>query len=434
MKSYDTDVIIIGGGPAGMAAAVVAAKNGLKTVVLERGDFCGAKNMFGGAIYTQPTLEIYPDFITEAPLERGITTHTYALLGKTDSTTVSYHNDEHDSYYPAYSVLRPKWDRWCATKAEEAGAYVIPQTLVIDLIKKDGKFCGIKTENEEYYAKIVILADGVNSFLAKKCGLRKDIKPAQVAISVKQTLALPKEKIQDRFNLDDNNGSVYTIMGGPMLGVTGLGFIYTNKESISIGLGITLSDFESNKTTPYEYLENLKKHPSIAPLIKDAEVKEYSAHLIPEGGYNAIPALTYDGLMIVGDAAMLVNNIHWEGTNLAMISGKLAAEAAIAAIKKEDYSKKSLYLYEKTLKESFVLKDMKTYKNVLNTIENNNAAFLGFYPQKINEFMNMFTSVNSIPKKQQYRQFISKTLKERNVLKIASDGIKIAKLAGEAIL
>ena len=123
MKQVDTDVIIIGGGPAGMAAAITSAKAGLKTVLLERGDFCGAKNMFGGAIYTQPTLEVYPDFIKEAPLERGIDRHTYALLGKKDGTIVSYNNPKEEDFYSAYTVFRAKWDRWCVEQAQKEGVY-----------------------------------------------------------------------------------------------------------------------------------------------------------------------------------------------------------------------------------------------------------------------------------------------------------------------
>ena len=435
MKSTDTDIIIVGGGPAGMAAAITAARQGVKVVLVERGDFCGTKNMFGGAIYTTPTLEVYPDFIQEAPLERGLTRHTYALLGQKDGTIVSYDNPiDNGENYHAYSVMRPKWDRWCATKAEQAGAFIVPQTVVEELLYEDGKFCGIKTAQEEFRAKVVILADGVNSLLAKKHGLRKPISPKNVALSIKQTLSLPKEKIEDRFNLDENNGVVYTILGGPMLGITGLGFLYTNKDTISIGLGITLEDLNDAKMAPYVYLEELKSHPSIAPLIKGAEIKEYSAHLIPEGGFKSLPELYTDGLLITGDAAMLVNNIHWEGSNLAMLSGKYAALAAVEAINKNDVSKKSLAKYRKMLEESFIMKDLRSYKNVMGSIENNSKAFLGFYPQKINEFMATFTAVDSIPKKEKYRAFIAKTLRERNIFQIASDGVKIAKLAGEAIL
>ena len=433
MKEFDADILIVGGGAAGMAAAVTAAKGGAKTVLVERGDFCGSKNMFGGAIYTTPTLEVYPDFIKEAPLERGITKHNYALLGEKDGTIFSY-NEGIENGYHAYSVFRPKWDRWCAQKAQEAGAYIVPSTVVTDLIKEEGQFVGIKTENEEFRAKVTILADGVNSLLAKKNGLRKSIEPRNAALSVKQTLSLSKEKIEDRFNLNENDGAVYTIMGASMLGITGLGFLYTNIDTISIGVGITLSDLNNGEKAPYVYLEELKEHPTIKPLLKGAEIKEYSAHLIPEGGYNAIPQLYFDGLMITGDAASLVNNIHWEGSNLAMLSGKYAAQSALEAIEKNDFSSKTLSSYEKKLNNSFIIKDMKSYRNLIHSIENNSEAFLGFYPEKINEFFSTFTSTDSIPKKQKYRSFIIQALKERNILKLSADGIKIAKLALEAIL
>ena len=94
-----------------------------------------------------------------------------------------------------------------------------------------------------------------------------------------------------------------------MLGMLGLGFIYTNKESVSIGLGVGLDALCEKNLKPYEVLEELKKHPAIAPLIKDGELLEYSAHLIPEGGYKKIPTLFGAGVMIAGDAAMA--SIRW---------------------------------------------------------------------------------------------------------------------------
>ena len=172
-------------------------------------------------------------------------------------------------------------------------------------------------------------------------------------------------QFNDRFNLDEANGVAYTIMGGELLGLTALGFIYTNLDTVSIGLGITLSDLEKTNKTPYDYLEDLKNHPSIYPLIKDAEVKEYSAHLIPEGGYKKIPKLTSNGVIVVGDAAGFVNGVHFEGTNFALISGKLAGESAINALNNNDFSERSLSVYRKKLEKSFILKDLYSYRNVI---------------------------------------------------------------------
>ena len=315
-----------------------------------------------------------------------------------------------------------------ADEAEKEGVIIITETVVEDLILNDGQVVGVKTELEDYYAHIVVLADGVNSLLAKKVGLRNKITPYDVAISVKEVLKLDKDKINDRFHLNDEEGCVYQIFGGSMLGMLGLGFLYTNKDSISIGLGVTLNELAENKVKPYELLDKLKCHPSIAPLIKDGELLEYSAHLIPEGGYKCLPDLFADGVMIAGDAAMMVNNMHWEGTNLAMMSGKFAGETALHALLEEDYTAETLSHYQQRLEQSFVMKDLRTYKNLMDVMHSRCASFLGYFPKKINEFFKMYTTVDSIPKKEKYRGFIKSIFNDRNPLELMKDGGNLFRL------
>ena len=430
------DVVIVGAGPAGIAAAITLARSGKEVVVLERGDYPGSKNVFGGAIYAKPTAEIFPEFWKSAPVERYNTEHRFALLGDNDGTVVGYKNGGHaeEGHYNSFSVIRAKWDRWCAEQAEKAGAFIVPQTVVTELIIENDKVVGVKTEQEEFYAKIVIVADGVNSLLAKEAGFHSELKPESVALGVKEVIKLSKEKIQDRFNLEGDSGVIYTIIGGPVQNMLGLGFIYTNMDSVVVGLGVSLSELQQKTVKPYELLNQLKQHPSVRPLIAGGELLEYSAHLIPEGGYNAIPPLYKDGVMVVGDAAMLVNNIHWEGTNLAMMSGKFAAETAVEALEKDDFSANSLSLYQKKLEESYVMKDLKSYKDVMHFAEKNSNAFMGFYPKKVNEFFNQFISVDGIPKKEKYRSFIGNTFKERSIPKMIGDFMKFAKVGGGVLL
>lgn len=420
------DVIVVGAGPAGISSAVTIARGGKKVVLIERGNFAGSKNVFGGAIYTQPTKEIFPDFEASAPLERRNVEHKFAILGEEDSTVISYKNKKEAN--GSYTVIRGKFDRWMAEQAKKEGVYLVEKTVVRELLTENGKVVGVRTELEDYYADIVILADGVNSLLAKQIGLREDIQTKDVALSVKEVIKLDKEKINDRFNIADNEGCIYEIFGGPMLGMLGLAFMYTNENSVTIGLGITLSELVERGLRPYDLLEKLKAHPTVAPLIKDGVLQEYSAHLIPEGGYKKVPKLSSDGVMLVGDAAMLVNNMHWEGTNLAMISGKLAGETALEALECKDFSAESLKKFEEKLKNSFVMKDLKTYKDLMDIAHKKSDSFLDYYLRTINSFLEMFTSVDSVPKREKYYNFIKKFFKERRITDLFSDawnGLKL---------
>lgn len=419
-------VIVVGGGPAGISAAITIARAGKDVVLIERGNFSGSKNVFGGAIYTQPTKEIFPDFEETAPLERKTVNHRYIMFTEEESVGVSY--SEKFCGDTSYSVIRSRFDRWMAKEAQKEGVVIVTETLVKELITKENKVVGVRTELEEYFADIVILADGVNSLLAKQIGLRKELKPRDVALGVKEVIKLNKQQIEERFNLDDGTGAIYEIFGEPMLGMLGLGYVYTNKETISLGLGVSLEELAKKKLKPYELLDKLMEHPSIKPLIKGGELIEYSAHLIPEGGYKKIPKLYANGVLVTGDSAMLVNNLHWEGTNLAMISGKLAGETAIEALNKLDFSANMLALYQKKLENSFVLKDLKSYKNLMDLIHGRSESFLGYYPRKICAFMKMFTTVDSIPKRDKYRTFIKKFFTDRSISEIFKDGICLIKL------
>lgn len=421
-----TEVIVVGGGPAGISAAVTIARSGKKVVLIERGSFSGSKNVFGGAIYTAPTKEIFPDFEQSAPLERKTVSHKYAIRTAAKAVTIEYNAREEE--VNSYSVIRSKFDRWMAKEAEKEGVVIVTETLVRELILKENKVVGVKTELEEYFSDIVILADGVNSLLAKQIGLRKEIKPKDVALAVKEVIKIGKEKIEERFNLGENEGCIYEIIGDPMLGMLGLGYAYTNKESVSIGIGVSLDELGKRKLRPYELLEKIKSHPSFAPLIKDGELIEYSAHLIPEGGFKKVPKLYSHGVMVTGDSAMLVNNVHWEGTNLAMISGKFAGETAIEALKKGDFSANTLALYQKKLENSFILKDLKSYKDVMDIVHHRAPSFLGYYPHKIEEFFKMFTSVDSVPKRTKYHRFIASIFTDRSLSELFKDAWAFVRL------
>lgn len=411
-----TDVIVIGAGPAGVSAAMTLAKAGKEVLLVDRSDKAGDKNMFGGAIYAKQTAEIFPNFWESAPIEKSVIAQKIFMLTEKDSTTFEYRYTLNNAH-KAFSVIRSKWDSWCVEQVKNAGGYFAPKTLVKELLIENGKVVGIQTEFEKFYANIVIIADGVNSLLAKQIGLRSDIKDSDVTLNVKEVFKLPKQRLNDRFNLNENEGCACKIIGGPLKEMMALGFMYTNQDSISLGYGVGLDELKKLKKTPYELLDELKSHPTIAKYIKDGEVIEYSAHLIPEGGLSAMPKLYDNRVMVVGDAAMFVNNIHMEGTNLAMLSGKLAGETAILALDNCDYSAATLSLYYEKLKNSVVIQDLSTHKNTIPFIKKHINTITKLYPEVLCEFFDLFTNADGISKRKKYRDFLFKIIKSGVILK-----------------
>jgi len=367
------DSVVVGAGPAGIAAAYTMAKAGLSVLILEKGEKPGAKNMFGGVIFRHHTEKLAPEFWKTAPIERHVVEYQYWFLSKQSHVLMSHRNQKFNGQYNAFTVHRAKFDPWFAKLAEDAGAVIINRTTVDDVLKENGRIVGVTTERGNVLADVVVAADGVNSMLAKQAGLREETPAGAEVLAVKEVIALPRQKIEDRFNLGPDEGVAALLVGfAPGMHA---GFMYTNRDTLSIGVGVGIRDLDRSKQRPNDIYEQFKAHPSIAPLVKDGELKEYSAHMIPEGGYDYVSNVSTDGMLVAGDAAMLVNAINWEGTNLAMTSGILAGETVIAAKKKGDFSSRSLGTYRQRLENSFVLQDLKKYREVPKFFEANPHFF-----------------------------------------------------------
>ena len=421
--NYNTDVIVVGAGPCGISAAIEIAQAGKKVVLLDRAKYIGSKNMYGGAIYKTALKEIFQDDFNTLPYERIINSHSWAFLNNTGSVCITYQDDVNKE---AYAVKRSSLEKWMIDIAKKRGVYFAPNTLVKNLIQQNGYVVGVETELEKYYAPIVILADGVNSLLAKELNLREKYEPKDVILSVKETIKLDKKTIEERFNLKDDltNGVVKMLLGNPegVKNIFMMGFLYTFKDTIMLGVGANLADLVKNKININDLLEYLKQHNDIQPLIKDGQSLEYSAHLIPETGYNKMPKLTGNGVIIAGDAAGFVNSIHFEGTNYALISGKLAGKTAVNALNNNNYSQGYLSLYKKELDKSFILKDLYTYRNILNRLYDRRGSLMNYYPKKMKEFFDIITSANCKSKSVQFKNYFLSFLKDRNINELIKDG------------
>jgi electron transfer flavoprotein-quinone oxidoreductase len=324
-------------------------------------------------------------------------------------------------------MIRSQFDKWFSERVQKAGALLICETTVSNLLLDGDRVIGIQTDRQggEIYADAVILADGVNSLLAKKAGFHPELKPKDVALAVKEIHFMPQELIEQRFNVKGEEGVVIEMVGKITKGMMGTGFLYTNRESVTIGVGCMLSDFKNQKITPYALLEQMKEHPSIKPLIEGGEMKEYTAHLIPEGGYNAIPDLFGDGWMIVGDAGMFVNAVHREGSNLAMTTGMHAADTLIE-LKAEGkpFTAANLKRYKARLDESFVMKDLKKYKNMPDVFHTN-PQFFNDYPELLSRAARTMLTVDGVDKKSKEREIGKSFRKRRSLFGLMGDTFKL---------
>lgn len=424
MSEEKFDAIVVGAGVAGCVAGYVMAQAGLDVLVIERGNSAGSKNMTGGRLYAHSLESIMPGFAQQAPVERKVTREKISFLTDESAVTMDYHSEQPDIPAKAsYTVLRNRFDPWLMEKAEEAGVQFIPGVRVDALLREGNRVTGVQAGEDALEANVVILADGVNSLLGRSIGMVPPPSPHHYAVGVKELIALPASQIEDRFNLAPGEGAAWLFAGSPSNGLMGGGFLYTNKDSISLGLVCGLGEIAHTSKSVPQMLEDFKQHPTIRPLIQGGELLEYSAHMVPEGGLEMVPSLVDDGVMIVGDAAGLCLNLGYtvRGMDLAIASAQAAANAAIAAKQRQDFSSTSLMEYKRTLEHSFVLRDMHHYRKVPAMMEN--PRMFTQYPRMVADIMSDLFIIDGGPNVP-VRAKIMKRAKQVGLINLLKDGIK----------
>ena len=386
MERWDYDAIVVGAGPAGSMAAWRLARLGRRVLLLERGEYPGAKNLFGGMIYSLELREHFPDFATQAPIERPVTRHSTHFLAGGRGVNVDFFCDAFgEAPYNGFTAYRARFDRWLAEQAVAAGAVLAASTVVDSLLTERGRVVGVVARRDagEVRAPVVIACDGILSLLGQQAGLVKGRNPAHYSLGVREVLALPPGTIEDRFQIDGTGGCAALFVGRWPQGLQGGGFIYTNRDTLSVGFVAQLPSLESRGVAIADGLDAFKREPAVRRLIQGGERLEYGAHIVPEGGLHMRPTLVRDGLMLAGDAAALVvaAGVIYEGVHYAMRSGVLAAETAHRALEQGDVSARALADYPRRLRQSYVGRNLRTFRHVPALLAN--PFMYGLYPEAV---------------------------------------------------
>ncbi|GAA3754254.1 electron transfer flavoprotein-quinone oxidoreductase [Spinactinospora alkalitolerans] len=418
------DVVVVGAGPAGSAAAITAARSGASVLLVERGPFPGAKNMYGGVIHGRVLDDLVPDWWERAPVQRWVARRSTMVMTGSQSLSVEYRTDAWSQPpYNGATAYRSEFDSWFAGEAERAGARLVCSTTVTGLLRApDGTVRGVLTDRDggEVEAGVVVACDGVNSFLAREAGLYPGFSAENFSLGAKEVLALPREEIDKRFGLTGLEGLDIEMLGCTR-GIPGGGFLHTNVDTVAVGVVVSTTALAEAKIRPEELIAGVKAHPSIAPYLRGAELKEYSAHLIPEGGYAAMPELAGPGLLVCGDAAgmCLAAGLWLEGVNFAIGSGMAAGEVAARAVRRGDVSEAGLAGYRRRLESDFVLSDHERFRDVPGLVLSERVQRR--YPQLVCDAAErLFTVTNPRPKKG-----VAAVLRET----AAAHGVKLRDLA-----
>jgi len=343
------EAVVVGSGPGGAAAAAGLAQHGIETLVLERGVDAGSKNVSGGLIYAEESApytidSLFPNF-REAAAERPVDEYYMHNIAGSSVKTFDLNDIHHHDTEWCDAVLRRKMDSWLAERVHE-------------MTRETGRIVGVTCDElDPIRADVVIAADGVNSELARDAGLMDWEEPEDWFQGVKAVVEMDPETVNERFDVDPDEGVAHLFGGDLFDGVRGGGFLYTNESSLSIGTVFHLDSLADEEAEPHELLDSLLTHPLLDQWFQgEYEEREYSAKLVPDSKKVAHPSPHRGRLLLVGDAAgqMQAQGPIIKGMNHAVTAGGLAAEAVEEA-KSRGNTVSAGDLYEQKLENEGVM-------------------------------------------------------------------------------
>ncbi len=398
-ETMDVDVLIVGGGAAGLACALQVAQHVEKhnldvaegrlkaepiaeqmIVVLEKGSEIGAHSFSGAVLNTKALEELLPNYKDlGCPLDAEVKKDAVYFLSQKSAiklpiTPPPFHNIGHQI------VSLSKFNRWLASQCEAKGINIFPGFAAVEALYEGSKIVGVRTGDKGrdkegnpkpnfepgliLKAKTTIFAEGTRGSLfkqvSKKLNLRAGKNPEVFEEGVKEIIQMPAGTVEA--------GQVIHTMGFPLSKSIGGTFIYTIPgDKIVLGL-VAYLDSKDPLLDPHRELQKLKTHPFIANMVKGGKVVAYGGKTLPAGGWYSMPKLYGDGFMVCGDSASMVDVQKLKGIHLAMKSGMLAAKVAFEAIKKQDSSSEVLNAYETEVYNSYVKKELYRVRNFHQTL------------------------------------------------------------------
>ncbi|MGA2301927.1 MAG: electron transfer flavoprotein-ubiquinone oxidoreductase [Candidatus Acidiferrum sp.] len=394
-EQLEADVLIVGAGPAGLSCALHLANlikrhnaSGAKPelsaeniYVLEKGREIGAHQLSGAIMNPSALAELVPDFAKTAPLDTPVTDSAALIFTQKSSyripiTPPPFNNAGN------YVISLSKLVKWMGGLVESAGVNLFKEFGGAELIYSGDGIAGVITEDKgldkngkpkdnftpgyELRAKVTVLAEGTRGSLTKQLVTKKkldNINPQSYGIGIKELWEVPPGKIQPGF--------VAHTLGWPVSSkMYGGGWIYgLQNNRVSLGLVIAL-EYEDPRFDPHVAFQTWKTHPFVRNLLDGGQLVRYGAKSLPYGGWYAMPRNYVDGGLIVGDSGSFLDSQRLKGVHLAMKSGMLAAETIFEALKKEDYSAKTLQAYKENIDHSYIKTELWKVRNFHQSFRN----------------------------------------------------------------
>ncbi len=369
-QSAEFDAIVVGAGPAGATAAYHLAKRGFNVLLVERGRGAGSKQVFGGRIYAEPLREVFDD-LDKAPIHRWVRRERFTILDGERELTLDFRAGASTSF----TAYLTQFTQWIAQKAVDAGAVLADEVRVDGLWLDGGRVRGIVAGPDRVSARVVVVAEGVNRLLLERAGFVPRASPRELALGVKEVIKLDKKTIEERFGLEEGEGLAWVLLGEVTDFIPGGAFVYTNRDTLSVGLVVHLGGaYQLLRDQVHVLAERLRTHPRLSRFFEGGDIMEYSAHMTIEDSVGYMPEhFAYNGMVIVGDAAGLLLNtgLTIRGVDYAAYSGYLAAKGVERALSEGEASAEALRShYEVPLRESFIYRDLMRHRGASYAMKN----------------------------------------------------------------